>query len=311
MPTTPCSLAPLHRVEAGVLDVAYHAAGPDHGPPVFLMHGFPYDIHAYADVVPLLAARGCRVVVPYLRGFGPTRFLRDDTPRSGEQAALGQDLRDLMDALQVDRAVLAGYDWGGRAACVVAALWPARCVGLLSFNSYNLQDIAQAMVPDTPENEHRLWYQYYFHSERGRRALAQDRRAVCRLLWRLWSPPWRFDDATFERSAAAFDNPDFVDVAIHSYRHRFGLVAGDPALAEVEAALARQPPIPVPTLSFDGADDGVRPPASAAQHAHRFTGSRTHAVVPGVGHNMPQEVPGMFADAVLALVDGAWPGRLP
>ena len=310
MSTPPHPLVPLHRVEAGVLAVAYHAAGRAHGPPVFLMHGFPYDIHAYADVLPLLVARGCRVVVPYLRGFGPTRFLRDDTPRSGEQAALGQDLRHLMDALQVDRAVLAGYDWGGRGACVVAALWPARCAGLLSFNSYNLQDIAQAMVPDTPENEHRLWYQYYFHSERGRRALVQDRRAVCRLLWRLWSPPWRFDDATFERSAAAFDNPDFVDVVIHSYRHRFGLVAGDPAVADIEAALARQPPITVPTLSFDGADDGVRPPAPAAQHAHRFTGTRTHAVLPGVGHNMPQEVPGVFADAVLALVDGAWPGRL-
>lgn len=303
-------LAPLEHVTTDLLDVAFHTAGPADGPPVFLMHGFPYDIHAYAEVAPALAARGCRVIVPCLRGFGPTRFLRDDTPRSGEQAALGHDLKQLMDVLQVERAVLAGYDWGGRAACVVAALWPQRCAGLLSFNSYNIQHIASAMTPDLPANEHSLWYQYYFHSERGRRGLAQDRRGICRLLWRLWSPTWRFDDACFERSAAAFDNPDFVEVVIHSYRHRFGLVPGDPALAEVEAALAQQPPITVPALTFDGADDGVRPPAPAAQHAHRFTGGRTHTVVPGVGHNMPQEVPGVFAEAVLSLVHGAWPGRL-
>jgi pimeloyl-ACP methyl ester carboxylesterase len=212
-----------------------------------------------------------------------------------------------MDALQIERAVLAGYDWGGRAACVVAALWPERCAGLLSFNSYNIQHIANAMTLDTPDNEHCLWYQYYFHSERGRRGLAQDRRGLCRLLWQLWSPTWRFDDATFERSAAAFDNPDFVDVVIHSYRHRFCLVPGDPALADVEAALARQPSITVPALTFDGADDGVRPPAPASQHGHRFTGARSHAVVPGVGHNMPQEVPGVFAEAVQSLARGAWP----
>jgi pimeloyl-ACP methyl ester carboxylesterase len=301
---------PLRRIAAGMLDTAYHTAGPAEGPPVFLMHGFPYDIHAYDEVVPMLAARGCRVVVPFLRGFGPTRFLRNDTPRSGEQAALGHDLKQLMDAMQIDRAVLAGYDWGGRAACVVAALWPKRCAGLLSFNSYNIQNIASAMTPDTPENEHRLWYQYYFHSERGYRGLAQDRRGVCRLLWQLWSPTWNFDEATFERSAAAFDNPDFVDVVTHSYRHRFGLGQGDPALAGLEAALALQPPISVPALTFDGADDGVRPAALASQHAHCFTAARTHVVVPGVGHNMPQEVPGVFADAVLSLVDGAWPGRL-
>ena len=297
----------LTHVEAGVLDIACHITGPADGAPVFLMHGFPYDIHAYAEVAPALAARGCRVYVPYLRGFGPTRFLREDTPRSGEQAALGKDLKQLMDALQVERAVLAGYDWGGRAACVVAALWPERCAGLLSFNSYNIQNIAQAMTPDTPRNELSLWYQYYFHSERGRRGLAQDRRGICRLLWQLWSPTWRFDEATFERSAVAFDNPDFVDVVIHSYRHRYGLVSGDPALAEVEAALALQPPIAVPALTFDGADDGVRPPAPASQHGHRFSGTRSHVVVPGVGHNMPQEVPGIFADAVLSLVRGAWP----
>ena len=296
------TLEPLHSVDAGVLAIAYHQAGPIDGPPVLLMHGFPYDIHAYAEVVPLLAAQGCRVVVPYLRGFGATRFLSADTPRSGEQAALGADLLALMDALAIPRAVLAGYDWGGRGACVVAALWPERCTGLLSFNSYNVQDIARAMQPDTPENERNLWYQYYFHNERGRLGLTQDRRALCRLLWRTWSPTWHFDDATFERSAAAFDNPDFVEVVIQSYRHRFGLVPGDPALVDIERALALQPAITVRTLTFDGADDGVRPPAAAAQHAHRFSGPRSHTVVPGVGHNMPQEVPQVFADAVMALV---------
>ena len=303
--TTVLAMPPLQTIHAGVLQVAYVDAGPRDGPPVLLMHGFPYDIHAYADVLPLLVAQGCRVVVPLLRGFGATRFLSPDTPRSGEQAALGGDLLALMDALAIPQAVLAGYDWGGRGACVVAALWPGRCSGLLSFNSYNIQNVAMAMVPDTPENERSLWYQYYFHSDRGRAGLAQDRRGVCRLLWRTWSPTWAVDDASFDRSAAAFDNPDFVDVVIHSYRHRFGLVPGDPALAGIEARLAQQPAISVPTLTFDGADDGVRPPAPAAQHAHRFTGPRVHAVVPGVGHNMPQEVPAVFADAVLRLVRGA------
>ena len=290
------------NIQAGVLSVALHEAGPPDGPPVFLMHGFPYDIHAYAQVTPLLAAQGCRVYVPYLRGFGATGFLSDSTPRSGEQAALGNDLRELMDALNVPKAVLAGYDWGGRAACVVAALWPQRCAGLLSFNSYNIHNIARSMEPDTPENERSLWYQYYFHSERGRNGLIKDRRAVCRLLWKLWSPTWVFDDATFERSAAAFDNPDFVDVAIQSYRHRYALTPGDPALLEIERRLAAQPPISVRSITFDGADDGVRQVALASQHAHLFTGGREHRVVQGVGHNMPQELPQVFADAVMELV---------
>jgi len=296
------TMQPLRTVRAGVLEVACFEAGPAEGPPVFLMHGFPYDIHSYVEVAPMLAAAGCRVIVPYLRGYGATRFLRADTPRSGEQAALGADLLALMDTLAVPRAVLAGYDWGGRAACVVAALWPERCAGLVSFNSYNIQNIARAMEPEAAENEHRLWYQYYFHSERGRAGLAADRRGIARLLWRLWSPTWAFDEATFERSAAAFDHPDFVEVVIHSYRHRFGLVTGDPAYAAIEARLAAQPPVTVPAITFDGADDGVRPPADASAHAHRFSGARSHRLVPGVGHNMPQEVPRMFADAVLELV---------
>ena len=229
------------------------------------------------------------MIVPYLRGFGDTRFLSAATPRSGEQAALGADLLALMDALAIPRAVLAGYDWGGRAACVVAALWPERCAGLLTFNSYNIQDIARAMRPISPANEHRLWYQYYFHSERGRAGLAADRRALCRLLWHLWSPTWAFDDATFERTAVAFDNPDFVDVVIHSYRHRFGLVAGDPALADIERRLAAQPAITVPTISFDGSDDGVRSPAPAAHDASHFTRPALASVGAGRG---PQHAAG-------------------
>jgi pimeloyl-ACP methyl ester carboxylesterase len=295
-------LQPLRTVDAGVLSVAYHEAGPVDGPAVVLLHGFPYDIHAYAQVVPPLVQAGCRVIVPYLRGYGATRFLHADTPRSGEQAALGADLLALLDALAVPRAVLAGYDWGGRACCVVAALWPQRCAGLVSLNSYNIFDHARALEPDTPENERRLWYQYYFHSERGREGLRRDRRGIARLLWQTWSPTWAFDDATFERSAAAFDHPDFVDVVIHSYRHRYNLVAGDPAYAEIERRLAALPPIGVPAITFDGADDGVRPPAPAAAQAHRFSGRREHRVVPGVGHNLPQEAPDAFAQAVLELV---------
>jgi pimeloyl-ACP methyl ester carboxylesterase len=299
------AMQPLQHTEAGVLDVAYFEAGPAQGTAVLLMHGFPYDIHAYAEVAPLLAAQGCRVVVPLLRGFGATRFLHAATPRSGEQAALGADLLALMDALGIGRAVLAGYDWGGRAACVVAALWPERCAGLVTYNGYNIQHIASAQRPLSPEAERRLWYQYYFHGERGRAGLAADRRALCKLLWQTWSPTWAFDDATFDRSAAAFHNPDFVDVVIHSYRHRFGLVAGDPAYAAIERRLAAQPPIGVPTISFDGTDDGVRAPADAAQDAARFSGPRAHRIVPGVGHNMPQEAPRVFAQAVLELVHAA------
>ena len=292
------------RIRAGVLDISYFEYGPANGAVVFLMHGFPYDVHTYAEVAPILAAAGCRVIVPYLRGYGGTQFIESTTIRSGEQAALGADLLALMDALGVQDAVLAGYDWGGRAACVVAALWPERCRALVSFNSYNIQNIATALKPDSPSNEHRLWYQYYFHSERGRAGLTADRRGLIELLWRLWSPTWKFDSETFLRSAPAFDNPDFVDVVIHSYRHRFGLVPGDPAYAGIEARLAQSPTINVPTITFDGADDGVRTPSSASAQAHRFTGAREHRVVPGVGHNMPQEVPSVFAQAILELMDG-------
>jgi pimeloyl-ACP methyl ester carboxylesterase len=213
----------VRTIDAGVLSVGYVEYGAESGWPCILGHGFPYDVHAYSDASPILANAGARVIVPYLRGFGPTRFLKAETPRSGEQAALGADLKALMDALRIERAVLGGYDWGGRAACVVAALWPRRAAALVSGNSSNIQDIARAMEPASAAEEASFWYQYYLHSERGRRGLIKDRRAIARLLWRMWSPTWAFDDATFDRTASAFDNPDFVEVVIHSYRHRYEL----------------------------------------------------------------------------------------
>ena len=303
-PLLAATLGSLRRVRAGVLDVAFCESGPAEGPPVLLMHGFPYDVHAYEAVAPLLAAQGCRVIVPYLRGYGATRFADAATPRSGEQAALGADLLALLDALHIDRAVLAGYDWGGRACCVVAALWPGRCAGLVSVNGYNLQHIAAAGKPAAPANEQRHWYQYYFQGERGRAGLAAHRDALCRLLWQQWSPTWAFDEATFARSAAAFDHPDFVEVVIHSYRHRHAHpgAPGDPAYASIEARLAAQPDITVSSITVDGADDGVMPVEGTAAHAHHFTGPHAHRVLPGGGHNLPQELPDAFARAVLHLV---------
>ncbi len=267
-----------------------------------LSHGFPYDIHSYGEVAPALAAAGCRVVVPYLRGYGPTRFLSSDTPRSGEQAALGADLHALMQTLGLRDAVLAGYDWGGRAACVVAALWPAQVRGLVSCCGYNIQDIAAAGRPAAPEQEHRLWYQYYFHSERGRAGLAANPAGVARLLWQLWSPAWDFEPATFFRTAAAFDNPDFTEVVIHSYRHRFGLAPGDPAYAPIERQLATQPPIGVPTIVLHGDTDGISPVSDSAAAAGRFSGFYQRRVLPGIGHNVPQEMPGAVVQAVLDLL---------
>lgn len=292
----------LKHISAGVLDVAYEEAGAPNGKPVILLHGFPYDIRAYDDVAPRLAAAGCRVIVPYLRGYGPTRFLAVDTLRSGQQAALGQDLIDLMDALDMPSAVLGGYDWGGRAACIAAALWPERVGGLVSCNGYNIQNIAGSIRPAAPDMEHRLWYQYYFHGARGRAGLAANRHDFCKLLWRLWSPNWRFDEETYDRTAASFANPDFVDVVVHSYRHRYGLVAGDPSVEDIEARLAKRPLISVPTVAMDGSGDGVMAPSGCAGHERFFTGPYERQVVPLVGHNLPQEAPEEFAEAVLSLV---------
>ncbi len=300
--TSPPRLEPLHHIDAGVLNVAYYEAGPADGPAVMLLHGFPYDIHAYVDVAPLLAAQGCRVIVPYLRGYGPTRFRDSTTPRSGEQASIGADLIELMDALAIERAVFAGYDWGGRAACVGAALWPDRCIGLVSVNGYLIQDIAKAMIPVKPEREVPLWYQYYFQLERGRAGLAANRRDIARILWQQWSPNWQFDDGCFERTAAAYDNPDYVDVVIHSYRHRFGLADGDPRYADIQRRLAALPAVTVPAITLDGEGDGVAAATDGTAQATRFPARRIHRVIPRAGHNLPQEAPEAFAAAVMELV---------
>lgn len=290
------------QVPANGLSIAYEEHGAPGGAPVFLLHGFPYDVRAYDEVAPPLVAAGCRVIVPYLRGYGPTRFLSVETLRSGQQAALARDLLALMDALAIDDAVLAGYDWGGRAACIVAALWPERARGLATVGGYNVHDIPGSARPAPPEDEHRMWYQYYFHGERGRAGLEQNRKAFCKLLWRLWSPNWNFDDATYEGTAPSFDNPDFVSVVIHSYRHRFGLALGDPALEDMERRLTAQPAITVPTIAMDGEGDGVARAGGAKNHGRFFTGPYERRVIPVVGHNLPQEAPREFAGAVLALV---------
>ena len=295
-------LEPLRHVDAGVLNVAYYEAGPADGPAVVLLHGFPYDIHSYVDVAPQLAAQGCRVVVPYLRGYGPTRFRDEKTPRSGEQAAVGADLIALMDALAVKRAVFAGYDWGGRAACIGAALWPDRCAGLVSVNGYLIQDIARAMVPAKPEREVPWWYQYYFQLERGRAGLAANRRGIARILWQQWSPNWHFGDGCFERTALAHDNPDYVDVVIHSYRHRFGLADGDPQYADIQRRLEALPVITVPAITMDGDGAGVAAATDGTAQAAKFAGRRTHRVIPRAGHNLPLEEPEAFAAAVMELI---------
>lgn len=284
-------------IVAGQLEVAFLDYGPADGWPCVMCHGFPYDVQAYGEVAPALADAGARVVVPYLRGYGPTRFLSAQTPRSGEQAALAADLLALLDALQIDRAVVGGYDWGGRAACIVSALWPERVIALVSGNSYNVHDIARSWEPASPEIEAALWYQYYFQSERGRRGLTKNRDEIARLLWRMWSPKWRFDDETFARTAASFQNPDFVEVVIHSYRQRYGLVPGDPAVAHIETRLVAQPAVTVPAITIDGDADGVNP--GTAHHASKFRGAHEHRVFKDAGHNLPQERPCEWVQAVL------------
>jgi pimeloyl-ACP methyl ester carboxylesterase len=297
-------LEPLRNVEAGVLNIAYYEAGPSDGPVVILLHGFPYDIHSYVDVAPLLADEGCRVIVPYVRGYGPTRFLDAKTPRSGEQAAIGADLIALMDALKIPRAVFGGYDWGGRGACIGAALWPERCIGLVSVNGYLIQDIARALNPARLSQEVAYWYQWYFQIERGRAGLAAKRREIAKLLWQSWSPNRRFDEETFARTASAFDNPDFVDVAIHSYRHRYGLAEGDPRYADIQRRLAALPPIAVPAITLDGETDCVAFASDGTAQAAKFTGKRIHRVIPRAGHNLPQEEPEAFAAAVMEVIGG-------
>jgi len=296
-------LEPLRSVRTDVLEVAYFEAGPEDGGVVLLLHGFPYDIHSFVDVVPPLVKAGHRVIVPYLRGHGPTRFLDRATPRSGQQAALGADLLALMDALAIPDAILAGYDWGGRAANIVAALRPERCAGLVSVNSYQIQNIADAVNPAPPESEAALWYFFYFATERGRRGLTANRREIAEVCWRRGSPHWNFDDATLDRTARAFDNDDYVEVVIHSYRHRLGLAPGYPPYEDLEQRLAALPPIGVPTITLDGQLDGYFPATDGTASAAHFTGPRTHRQVPNAGHNLPQENPEAFASAVVELAD--------
>jgi pimeloyl-ACP methyl ester carboxylesterase len=291
----------MKTVRTPILEIAYLEFGPADGPPVILLHGWPSDVHDYDGVVPPLADAGFRVLVPWLRGFGPTRFLDAATPRSGQQAALGADLRGFMDALSIPSAILAGYDWGGRAACVVAALWPERVTGLVAITGYGIQDIAAASRPAAAEQEFRYWYQWYFHTERGRAGLAANRRDIARLLWKLWSPNWDFDDATFAATAPSFDNPDFVDVTVQSYRHRYGNAPGDPAHDALEASLAGQPAIVVPTIILHGVDDGVGAPANSIPRDRLFTRLIERKLIPRAGHFLSRENPADVVDAVMRL----------
>ncbi len=288
---------PINRVSTSQLDIAYYSAGEKGGWPCILCHGFPYDVHNYQACIQPLVSAGAHVLIPYLRGYGPTRFLSDDTLRSGEQAVLANDLLEFMGAMSVEKAVLAGFDWGGRASCIVAALWPERVIALVTGNSYNIQNIPHAMEPATAKEEANFWYQYYFHSERGRNGLQVNRREIARLLWQMWSPTWQFSDADFEASAVSFDNPDFVDVVIHSYRHRYGLVKGDPAVAAIETELEKQPDISVPTIAIDGSVNGVH--ESTIHHAKKFTGPYEYRVFDNAGHNLPQEKPEEWVKAIL------------
>lgn len=287
----------MASVETDTLRIAYVEHGPAEGWPVILSHGFPYDIRAFDEVAAVLAGAGARVVVPYTRGFGPTRFVSDAVMRSGQQAARGRDIVQLADALGLERPILAGFDWGGNASCAAAALWPERIGGLVSYAGYDIIDVQAQQLAAVPSLERVCWYQHLFQSERGRQCLAEHRRALCRLLWEEWSPGWQFDDATFERTANSFDNPDFVDVVIHAYRHAFGRDPGDPALQPLEARLAGRPAITVPAVTLDGTIDPLKPGGTAG-HARMFVGLHEHRAF-HTGHNLPQQQPQAFADAVL------------
>jgi pimeloyl-ACP methyl ester carboxylesterase len=302
-PGTYTSFGPLKQIDAGVLNVGYAEAGPADGPAVLLLHGWPYDIHSFVDVAPALAAAGYRVIVPHLRGYGTTRFLSSGTFRNGQQAVVALDIIALMDALRIEKAILAGYDWGARTANIVAALWPARCKAMVSVGGYLINNRERNKLPMPPKVEWGWWYQYYFATENGRAGYAANRREFAKLIWRNVSPTWGFDDATFERTAASFDNPDHVSIVIHNYRWRLGLAEGDPQYDHLEKRLAEGPVIAVPTITLDGDSDGVAPASDGSAYAMKFSGKRTHRIIKGVGHNLPQEAPQAFAEAVVE-VDG-------
>ncbi|MFJ4844710.1 alpha/beta fold hydrolase [Streptomyces sp. NPDC088733] len=302
-PDAAASFGPVRQITAGVLNVGYVEAGPADGPAVVLLHGWPYDIHSFEGVAPLLAAKGYRVVVPYLRGHGTTRFLQRSTPRAPQQSAFALDIVALMDALGIKKAILAGFDWGSRTADIIAALWPERVKGLVSVTGYLITNRKANQQPLPPKSEWAWWYQYYFATDRGRLGLERYRSDLARLVWKFNSPTWAFDDATFERTAEAFDNPDYVAIVIGNYRWRLGLVEGDPRYDALEARPARGPVITVPTVTLDGAEDPFTPPGNGASYRAKFTGPYAHRTLDGIGHNLPQEAPAAFARAVMD-VDG-------
>jgi pimeloyl-ACP methyl ester carboxylesterase len=300
---TDASFGALKQIDAGLLRVGYAEAGPADSPAVILLHGWPYDIYSYGAATPLLASAGYRVIVPYLRGYGTTRFLSEATFRNGQQAALGVDAVALMDALGIDRAIIAGFDWGARTANIMAALWPERCRAIVSVSGYLIGSQQANQAPLPPKAELQWWYQYYFATERGRAGYERYRNDFARLIWEIASPRWAFDEATFDRTARSFDNPDHVDIVIHNYRWRLGLADGEPAYEELERRLAEAPVIAVPTITLEGDANGAPHPDPAA-YAEKFTGKYTHRLIAGgVGHNLPQEAPQAFAEAVIE-VDG-------
>jgi pimeloyl-ACP methyl ester carboxylesterase len=289
----------IKQVNAGVLSVAFAEVGPADGKPVILMHGWPYDIHSFVEVAPLLATKGYRVIVPYLRGYGPTRFLSPDTFRNGQPSAVAVDTTALMDALNIRRAVLAGFDWGARTASIIAALWPERCAGMVSVSGYLIGSQASGKIPLPPKAELQWWYQFYFATERGREGYGKYRHDFAKLIWQLASPKWNFDDATYDRSAESFNNPDHVDIVIHNYRWRQGLVEGESKFDEIEKRLAQSPVITIPTITLEGDSNGAPHPEPSA-YAKMFTGKYAHRTISGgIGHNLPQEAPRAFADAII------------
>ncbi|WP_372448087.1 alpha/beta fold hydrolase [Streptomyces sioyaensis] len=293
----------LRQVRAGVLNVGYVEAGPAHGPVVILLHGWPYDIHSYVAVTPLLADKGYRVIVPYLRGHGTTRFLSSKTFRNAQQSVFALDIIALMDALRIDKAILAGYDWGSRTADIIATLWPERVKGLVSVTGYLITNLEANKEPLPPKLEWAWWYQFYFATERGRLGLERNRRELTKLIWKFNSPTWNFDDATFDRTAAAFSNPDYVSIVIHNYRWRLSLTKGDPRYDGLERQLAKSPVITVPTVTLDGEADPFTPAGGGSSYRDKFTGQYSHRTLKGIGHNVPQEAPEAFARAVVE-VDG-------
>jgi len=293
------TLGPLRQIDAGVLSVGYAETGPADGQAVLLLHGWPYDIHSYVDATPLLAGEGYRVIVPFVRGFGTTRFLASNAVRNGQPSAMAVDVVDLMDALGINRAILGGFDWGARSADIVAALWPERCKGLVSVSGYLISNQQAGKLPLPPEAEHQWWYQFYFATERGRAGYEKNRHEFAKLIWRLASPSWSFDDATFDRSAASLDNPDHVAITIHNYRWRIGVVEGEPRYDDLERRLGQGPNITVPTITLEGDANGAPHPEPDA-YAKRFTGSHSHRTITGgIGHNLPQEAPQAFAEAIV------------